>query len=89
MTASLLLAGCATQHSLNKVSQRTTVAQNTANASLALARANAESNQMAISDAAAAQSTALQALAVAHTAQWQATRDAQEEQRMFKKSMMK
>ena len=85
----VLLSGCATQHSLNVVAQKTVNAQNTANESLALAQANARSNQMAISDAAAAQSTAMQALSAAHRAQWQADKDGKMEQRMFNKSMMK
>lgn len=85
----VLLSGCATQNSLKDVAQKTSMAQHTANESLALAQANARSSQMAISDAAAAQSTALQALSAAHRAQRQADRDGKMEQRMFKKSMMK
>jgi outer membrane murein-binding lipoprotein Lpp len=89
LTSVALLSGCATQHSLNKVAQHTTQAQNTADQALALATNNRQATQDAISNADAAQSTALQALSAAHKAQWQADRDSKEEQRMFKKSMMK
>jgi type IV secretory pathway TrbL component len=85
----VLLAGCATTSSLNKVAQANSSTSVIANKALSLAEQNSRASEMAMSKAEAAQSTADQALSSANAAHRQATMSQREESRMFKKSMMK